>query len=134
MQHELLGYEERAEYGKKVLKSLSNKLTNAFGEGFSRVNLIRMKNFYECFPISSTVSHQLSWSHYVELFKISNKEERKFYTKESINSNWRVRELQRQKNSKLYNRLLLSTNKEQHLNLINRFTSNNKLNDNSESK
>ena len=73
---------------------------------------MRMSSFYEYFPIVATLSQQLSWSHYVELVKISNKEERDFYYLESINSNWAVRELQRQKNSMLYNRLLLSTNKE----------------------
>ena len=110
--NELLKNYDGNKYGKQIVKSLSRKLTGEFGDGFSISNLMRMSSFYEYFPIVATLSQQLSWSHYVELVKISNKEERDFYYLESINSNWAVRELQRQKNSMLYNRLLLSTNKE----------------------
>ena len=60
-----------------------------------------MRNFYICFPIATTVSSQLSWSHYLELIKINEEPKREFYIKEAINSNWSVRELQRQKNSLL---------------------------------
>lgn len=109
---ELQNGDERAEYGKKIIKSLSIKLTNEFGSGFSIANLARMKNFFEYFPNIATVSQQLSWSHYVELIKIHQTNERKFYYNESIEGNWSVRELQRQKDSMLYNRLLLSTDKE----------------------
>lgn len=104
---ELQEGDSRAEYGKAIVKSLSQKLTKEFGNGFSIANLTRMKNFYEYFPNIATLSQQLSWSHYVELVKIHRKEERDFYYNESVESNWSVRELQRQKNAMLYNRLLL---------------------------
>lgn len=61
---------ERATYGEAVLEKLSEKLTNEFGKGFSKRNLERMRRFYVCFPIATTVLSQLSWSHYLELIKI----------------------------------------------------------------
>lgn len=57
--------DERASYGEAVLDKLSQKLTNEFGKGFSSRNLERMRKFYICFPIATTVSSQLSWSHYL---------------------------------------------------------------------
>ena len=109
--------DERATYGDAVLEKLSEKLTNEFGKGFSERNLERMRKFYICFPISTTVSSKLSWSHYLELIKIEEEPKRKFYLKETINSRWSVRELQRQKNSLLYERLALSKDKEKVLEL-----------------
>lgn len=91
--------DERATYGDAVLEKLSERLTNEFGKGFSVRNLERMRKFYICFPISTTVSSKLSWSHYLELIKIEEEPKRNFYLKEAINSRWSVRELQRQKNS-----------------------------------
>jgi predicted nuclease of restriction endonuclease-like (RecB) superfamily len=71
-----------------------------------------MRKFYNTFPIRQTVSAELSWSHYLEIIKIDEEDKRNFYLKETVNSNWSVRELQRQKNSLLYERLKLSKNKE----------------------
>ena len=90
---------ERASYGDSVLNKLSQKLTAEFGKGFSKRNLERMRKFYICFPIATTVSTQLSWSHYLELIKIEERTKKEFYVQEAINSRWSVRELQRQKNS-----------------------------------
>ena len=106
---------ERAGYGDAVVDKLSQRLTNEFERGFSKKNLERMRKFYICFPIATTVSSQLSWSHYLELIKINEEPKREFYIKEAINSNWSVRELQRQINSLLYERLTLSANKEKAL-------------------
>ncbi len=101
--------DERASYGETVLEKLSQKLTTEFGKGFSKRNLERMRKFYIYFPIATTVSTQLSWSHYLELLKVDEESKRKFYMKETINSRWSVRELQRQIGSLLYERLLLSS-------------------------
>ena len=62
--------DERANYGDYVLEKLSEKLTAEFGKGFSKRNLERMRKFYIYFPITTTLSSQLSWSHYLELLKI----------------------------------------------------------------
>ena len=109
--------DERASYGDTVIEKLSQKLTAEFGKGFSKRNLERMRKFYNLFPIATTVSSQLSWSHYLELIKIEEQAKRDFYLNECINSMWSVRELQRQKNSLLYERLVLSKDKEKILEL-----------------
>lgn len=109
--------DERANYGDYVLEKLSEKLTAEFGKGFSKRNLERMRKFYIYFPIATTLSSQLSWSHYLELLKIEEEPKRKFYMHECINSRWSVRELQRQRASLLYERLLLSTDKKSVLEL-----------------
>lgn len=70
-----------------------------------------MRRFYIYFPIWQTLSAKLGWSHYVELIGIKNDSERSFYEKQCVNENWSVRELQRQKNSSLFQRLALSKNK-----------------------
>lgn len=103
--------DERASYGEMVIKKLSQKLTAEFGKGFSKRNLERMRKFYIYFPIATTVSTQLSWSHYVEILKVDEELKRNFYIKETINSRWSVRELQRQIGSLLYERLVLSADK-----------------------
>ena len=103
---------ERASYGETILKKLSEKLTKEFGKGFSKRNLERMRKLYIYFPIATTLSSQLSWSHYLELIKIDDEDKRNFYMKETINSRWSVRELQRQKDSLLYERLTLSSDKD----------------------
>ena len=108
---------ERATYGDAVLEKLSEKLTKEFGKGFSTRNLERMRRFYICFPISTTVLSELSWSHYLELIKIEKEAKRNFYMKETINSRWSVRELQRQIASLLYERLALSRDKDKVLEL-----------------
>ena len=110
----------RAEYGKQTLKELSKELTREFGKGFSVSNIQFMRRFYQSYPIQQTASVKLSWSHYCELLTISDESKRSFYEKEAVNSGWSVRELKRQIESSLYERLLLSSgdaNKEKVLSL-----------------
>ncbi len=135
----------KAEYGTYLLKYLSGKLTVDFGRGFSRDNLENMRLFYLTYQnqyvtisetlsrklgkgqsISQTVSakskvpfFKLSWSHYVFLIRL-DEAERKFYEIEAVNQNWSVRELERQFNSSLYERLTLSRNKKQIKELSNK--------------
>ena len=104
--------EKRANYGDSILEKLSKKLTDEFGKGFSSRNLRTMRKFYLMYPIWKTVSSKLSWSHYLELIKIEEEKKRNYYLKEIINSNWSVRELQRQRDSLLYERLILSKDKD----------------------
>lgn len=123
---------ERAEYGKRILKELSTRLSTEFGKGFSVQNLENMRKFYLLYRIdtnSKSVTGKfeksqspirisengdavLSWTHYLVLIRIENKEERSFYEIESLNNNWSVRELKRQFNAALYERLALSRDKE----------------------
>lgn len=104
---------DRAKYGENLLRELSKTLTLEFGKGFSGTNLKQMRQFYLAYSISQTVSDEfnLSWSHYLKLMRIDNKDERNFYEIESIKNNWSLRELQRQFDSALYERLVLSRDK-----------------------
>jgi len=107
---------DRADYGKRTLKELAHTLTQEFGRGFSVSNLQFMRRFYQSYQIQQTASVKLSWSHYCELLSISDTDKRSFYEKEAVNSSWSVRELKRQIESSLFERLLLSrgeVNKEQ---------------------
>jgi predicted nuclease of restriction endonuclease-like (RecB) superfamily len=106
-----------AKYGDDLLGKLSKDLTLRLGSGFSRSNLHYMRNFYIYFPNTVTLSHDLSWSHYYEILKISDELERQFYYNQTIKDNWSVRELRRQKNSGLFLRLALSKNKKEILEL-----------------
>lgn len=108
-------YNNRLEYGKEVLKGLSDELTKYLGKGYSVSNLKYMRMFYKAYPNFNEISSNLSWSHYLELMIIEDRDKRNFYEKECINSNWSVRELRRQLDTSLFERLLLSngkTNKE----------------------
>lgn len=110
----------RAEYGKDILKNLSKKLTTKFGTGFSRSNLQNMRIFYTKYKNCQPLASNLSWSHYCYLIYIEDNNERSFYEKECINSKWSKRELKRQIDSALFQRILLSegkTNKEKVLEL-----------------
>ena len=109
---ELYNSSSNGTYGKRIIEALSNKLTKEFGNGFSTVSIRRMRRFYEYYPNWSAVPTELSWSHFQELIKIDRKEERDFYQIESIKSNWGYRELGRQINTKLYDRYLISPDKE----------------------
>lgn len=106
--------EERAEYGEELVKNLSLKLTKEFGKGFSKTNLKQMKSFYIAYRKGQTLSDQfrLSWSHYLILMRMENLDERNFYEIEAIENNWSLRELRRQIDSALYERLVLSRDKE----------------------
>lgn len=125
----------RADYAKKVLVQLSKRLTAEFGKGYSATNLEYFRKFYKVYagrvPRSSVgnsrvakkaaipqslieefkIPFVLSWTHYVQLLKIENRNERDFYEIEAARGNWSVRELQRQFNSSLYERIALSKDK-----------------------
>lgn len=127
---------KRAAYAQQTLSNLSIVLTKEYGKGYSTDNLELMRKFYLSYSqISESASRKsaiqksettsrkfnnitdfanaftLSWSHYVQLIKIDNKKERTFYEIEAIQNNWSVRELQRQYQSSLFERLALSRDK-----------------------
>ena len=106
--------EERAKYGKYIIENLSKKLTSEYGKGFSKRNIEYMRKFYLAYSITQTVSAEfkLSFSHYLILMRIDRIEERNFYEIEAIKNDWSLSELQRQFNSALYERLVLSRDKE----------------------
>jgi predicted nuclease of restriction endonuclease-like (RecB) superfamily len=101
----------KAEYGKALLANLSKDLGLRHGKGFSRSNLVYMRLLYQRYPISQKPSHQLSWSHYVELLKLDDELERGFYEQQAIAEHWSVPELKRQKETALFLRLAASKDK-----------------------
>ena len=101
----------RAEYGKEVLLKLSKKLTASFGSGYGLSGLYNMRLFYNRYKNFQPLAGNLSWSHYCYLIYIEDDDERSFYEKECINSKWSKRELKRQIDSHLFQRLLLSNGK-----------------------
>lgn len=101
----------RADYGKRLLETLSGRLTDDFGSGFHASNLWNMRQFYQVYPILDAVRRELSWTHYRILMRVEKPEARSFYEIECIKNNWSARELERQKGSLLFERLALSKDK-----------------------
>jgi predicted nuclease of restriction endonuclease-like (RecB) superfamily len=136
LEHEQKG-KKRAEYAKKTLIKLSKQLTDEFGKGYSVDNLENMRKFYSVYGKSETLSRisakkptremppgkvvesktlkpvfRLSWSHYLKLMRIGNRDERQFYEIEAAKNNWGVRDLKRQFDSALYERLIIGKDKD----------------------
>ncbi|MBR3562811.1 MAG: DUF1016 family protein [Bacteroidales bacterium] len=104
---------EDANYGEYILVRLSKSLSGSFGRGFSKRNLELMRQFYLTYRIAkSPISQSLSWTHYIRLIRISDPDERSFYEIEAAENNWSVRELNRQFDSALFQRLALSRDKD----------------------
>lgn len=103
---------ERANYGEYVIKYLSEQLQPEFGSGFSYRELNRYRQFYRTFPIVDSLRTQLSWTHYKSLIRINDEDKREYYIGETVKNNWSVRQMERQINSQLFERLLLSNDKE----------------------
>lgn len=106
------GGQARAEYGKSLIKNLAKELEPEFGSGFGKRQLDYSKKFYLEFPIVHTLYAQLNWSQYKWLLDIADKDKREYYILETINNCWTARQMKRQINSMLYERLLLSNDKE----------------------
>ena len=104
--------EIRARYGAYLLKNLALRLEKEYGSGFSLRQLERARQFYRTYPIASALRSQLNWSQYKMLISIEDKSKREYYECESVNNAWTGRELERQINSQLYERLLLSNDKD----------------------
>lgn len=103
----------RAEYGTYLLKLLAERLTDEFGRGFTLTNLRYMRQFYFAFPIHHALRDELSWTHYRLLLKVEKEDARNFYLVETTKNKWSTRELERQINSLLYERLVLSKEPEE---------------------
>ena len=103
---------ERAEYGTYLLKNLAKKLEPEYGSGFSVRQLERSRQFYKMYPIATALRTQFNWTQYKLLLAISDDYKREYYELEAVNNGWTAREMERQINSQLYERLLLSNDKE----------------------
>ena len=103
---------ERADYGAYLLKNLSKELVPEFGSGLSYRQLAFCRQFYKTYPIVNALRSQFNWTQYRLLIQIDNPDKREYYELEAMNNCWTARELERQINSGLYERLLLSNDKE----------------------
>lgn len=103
---------ERADYGTYLIRNLSRQIMPEYGSGFSVRQLERSRQFYRLYPIASTLRTQLNWSQYKLLIAIPDKDKREYYELEAANEGWTGRQLERQINSLLYERLLMSNDKD----------------------
>ena len=125
VERELQG-QKRAQYGKRVIVGLSEYLSKIEKKSFSVDNLKLMRRFYSVYSqnqigeslIPQFISN-VSWTHFIQLMRIKNHDERRFYEIETANNGWTIRELQRQYNSSLYERLAISRDKEKIMRLAN---------------
>ena len=104
--------EARAEYGKQLIDYLATQLEPEFGSGFGRRQLYLFVQFYKTFPIVNALRSQLNWTQYRLLSRIEDTDKRAFYIAESTKNAWTARQMERQINSLLYERLLMSNDKE----------------------
>jgi len=102
----------RADYGAELIKTLAQELTKDFSSGFSIIQLELCRQFYTTFPNTNALRSQLNWTQYRLLLRIEDIDKRTYYIEEVCSNNWSARQLERQINSPLYERLLLSNNKE----------------------
>jgi predicted nuclease of restriction endonuclease-like (RecB) superfamily len=105
------GGQARADYGKKLLPRLAQVLTQDFGKGFDASNLRYMRLFYQAFPIRDALRHELSWTHYRLLLRVSDPQARQWYMTEAARQNWSSRALDRQIDTLYFERMLLSHDK-----------------------
>jgi len=133
---------DRAQYGERLLDNLATDLRKRLGKGFGKRYLEMFRQFYLCYPIAKTVFSQLgteppispslsitalewqdeayfqkllarlSWGHFIELMRLDDALKRAFYEVETLNNKWSLRELRRQLDSLLYERVGLSRDKE----------------------
>lgn len=106
------GGKARAEYGANLLKILASQLEPEYGSGFSYRQLNFSRQFYLAYPKVNALRSQFNWTQYRALIQISDKDKREYYENEAVNNNWTAREMERQIHSLLYERLLLSNDKE----------------------
>lgn len=103
---------ERADYGTFLIKNLAKQIVPEYGSGFSVRQLERSRQFYRLYPIASTLRTQLNWSQYKLLISIPDADKREYYELEAVSESWTGRQMERQINSMLYERLLMSNDKE----------------------
>ena len=103
---------ERADYGTYLTRNLAKLLEPEYGSGFGVRQLEQARQFYRTYPNANTLRSQLNWSQYRKLIQIDDPDKREYYELESVNNAWTARETERQINSMLYERLLLSNDKE----------------------
>jgi predicted nuclease of restriction endonuclease-like (RecB) superfamily len=103
---------DRADYGEYLTKYISQQLEPEFGSGFSKRQIELFRQFYRSFPIANALRSQLSWTHYKLIIRLDSQDKMDFYIAETVKNNWNTRQLERQIYSSLWERLLISNDKE----------------------
>jgi len=103
---------DRADYGNYLTKFIADQLEPEYGSGFSKRQIELFRQFYRTFPIANTLYSQLSWSQYKVIIRLDSQDKRDFYIAEAIKNNWTVRQLERQIHSSLWERLLMSNDRD----------------------
>ena len=103
---------DRAGYGERMIRGLAERLEVEYGSGFRVRQLESSRKFYRLYPIAHTLCAQLNWSQYKLLISLDDANKREYYQLEAVNNCWTKRELERQIHSQLWERLLLSNDKE----------------------
>jgi predicted nuclease of restriction endonuclease-like (RecB) superfamily len=111
---------DRADYGKFLVKHIADSLEPEFGVGYSRRQIELFRQFYRMFPIANAVRSQLSWTHYRFLIRLDSQNKIEFYIAETVKNNWSSRQLERQINSNLFERLLMSNDQDSVLAVANK--------------
>lgn len=114
------GGNTRAQYGDFIIRNLSKALKPEFGSGFGVRQLEQARQFYIEYPKANALRSQFNWTQYRALIQIQDKDKREYYELEAANNNWTAREMERQIHSMLYERLLLSSDKEAVLSVARR--------------
>jgi predicted nuclease of restriction endonuclease-like (RecB) superfamily len=114
--HHIVEFEQagttRADYGKRLIAQLAEKLTAEFGKGFDASNLRYMRLFYQAFPNCDALRHELSWTHYRSLLRVEDAAARQWYMNEAVSQNWSTRALDRQIGTLYYERLIASQDRQ----------------------
>lgn len=103
---------DRADYGQYLIQFIAEQLEPEYGSGFSKRQIELFRQFYRTFPIANALRSQLGWTHYKMLMRIESDDKRAFYIAEAIKNNWTTRQLERQIYSNLWERLLMSNERE----------------------
>lgn len=111
---------KKAGYKEYLIREISRRLTLDYGKGFDESNVRHFRKFYALFPIQDALRPKLSWTQYRALLRVENSDARRFYLIECSQSKWSTRELDRQIDSSLYERLALSKDKIQMETFINK--------------
>jgi predicted nuclease of restriction endonuclease-like (RecB) superfamily len=102
---------DRADYGTYLIQFIAQELEPEYGSGYSKRQIELFRQFYRTFPIANAVRSQLSWTHYKHIIRLDSQDKRDFYIAETVKNNWTVRQLERQINSSLWERLLMSSDR-----------------------
>ena len=90
--------QDRADYGKRLIRQLSDELTKEYGNAFSKRNLDYYRKFYICFrdyEIVNACVHNLTWTHFRRVLAVASQESREWYIREASEQQWSTRELDR---------------------------------------